>query len=545
MHTVQSLTASSGAARRNAILEVIFLLAIGAFFIWLAQPLGDELARYGLKNRYQNFVEIKAPKAIWLATNLSTLLIVFATSGWLAMRIGRSRVPRVSAALLIAGLWLAVWGGFFATDHIIGYSTAAGAITLSGLVWARIKRSTLMPASVAASARAYPGWVLFSGIGLVWLVDYSARSYPSLKFLAVNHAEHLFAAYAVLTLAAACGPALVGVLARVFALLDTATLPQKATGARGLLRSFAPLAIVMLFALWAFALVLTFGKTRPALTSELLRLPLYVVSGWLFYRWALQGAQGRAAFGAAIGLLAAMAALVGAGDFGQVLLIGLGLAVAIGAAVSKLLGGSRVAVLAGVLTTVALAATGLQLIKHYGHLVSMHIGLRVLALNTDFAGKLEYLSELRWFAFATPAGGHGLAKTQWCGTLAWLDGAAACNGVPRELHSDYVFAGLAGVWGAWVALAITAALAVWLIGLVRVQVLMRAADPDDFRHWIVVCFVVFTLVQLLFTCMGSLGLVVLTGITYPLLGVGSASLITSAALIGLALNRQATNTAPT
>jgi cell division protein FtsW (lipid II flippase) len=545
MHTVQSLTASSGTARRNPIVEVIFLLAIGAFFIWLAQPLGDELARYGLRNRYQLFVEIKNGRAIWLATNLSTLLIVFAACGWLAMRIGRSRLPRVSAALLIAGLWLAVWGGFFATDHIIGYSTAAGAITLSGLVWARIKRGTPMPASAAASAFAFPGWVLFSGIGLVWLVDYSARSYPSLRFLAANHAEHLFAAYGVLTLAAACGPALVGVLARVFALLDTATLPQKAAGARGLLRSFAPLVIALLYAVWTLAIVLAFGKSRSALTSELTRLPLYVVGGWLLYRWALQGAQGRAAIGAALGLLAAIAALVSTGDFGQVLLIGLGLAIAIGAAVSKLLGGSRVAVLTGALIAVALAATGLQLVEQFGHLVSARIGGRVLAKDTDFAGKLEYLSELRWFAFATPAGGHGLTEVPWCGTLATLNGVTACNGVPRQLHSDYVFAGLAGVWGAWVALAITAALAVWLVSLIRVQVTKRAGDPDDFRHWVFVCFAVVTLAQLLFTCMGSLGLVVLTGVTYPLLAVGSASLIASAALIGLVLNRQATNTAPT
>ena len=532
--------------QRTAFFELLLTLFVTGFLVILAQPLTDVSAVIGLGGRYLSSElageNAKAQAAMALATDLPQRLAWLAACGWLALRIGRAHLPRVSALALIGAVWAVLWGTQFApNDDAIWLVGAAGLCMLAFLAQRFLKSAAAAPQAV--NAIAYPGWVLFTGLGLIWLVDYSARAYLKWQFLALYQFDSLFIAYVVLSLVAAGGGALTGVLARLLAGFDRAVLPfdvhlpaaSEPVHWKRLARKLLPLAVPVVLVVWALVIVVVFGKQRPALTSELLRLPFYVAGGWVVYRWAGQNNSWRMFAGLGLAVFAVAAGLVGTGDFGQVLLVGLGLAVTAGAAVAYLLGGHRLAVLVGALVAASLVAAGLHLVSEYGHWVSTHIGHRAYAVANRFEGKLDYLSELRWFAASTPTGGHGLTQTPWCGTLAHLEEQVRCAGVPREMHSDYVFAGLAGLWGPWAALATTLALALWLLSLVRLPQTHASGNTNALRHAIFASSVVVTLVQLLFTAMGSLGLVVLTGITFPFVAFGGASLLACAAVVGVGL----------
>jgi cell division protein FtsW (lipid II flippase) len=525
--------------------ELLFTLIVIALLGWVATPLADDTALAGLDARYDidldgNKAE-KATQMQWLLQNLSTVIANLGLGGWLALRAGRSQLPRPAALLCMTAVWCGVWAITFGRADNTAWLIASGSFAVIALL---AVKNLPLAADVApvkpilpTHAFAYPGWVLFTGIGLIWLADYSAFAHPKLRFLAASHVEALFVSYLVVTLVAAYSASIAGLLSRIFAAVDKATDHTHATGVIGI-RRLRPLAIPLGFTLWALVIVLAFGDKRPALTSELLRLPFYLVFGWVLYRWALHGRAARSSRLAAMCFIALAMGLIGTADYGQLLLIGLGLATATGAATARILGGSRAATLAGVLAALLVVWAGLGLINNYGHLVSKHIGQRSEAIAAPpFQGKLEYLSELRWLAASTPTFGHGLTKVPYCGTIGAIEVGAKCRAAPMEMHSDYVFAGLSAAWGMWVAFVISAALAFWLVSLVQVKKIAHAGDPNDFRQWVVTCFVVVTLVQLLFTCLGNVGLVPLTGVTFPLLAHGSASLITSSALLGFAMHR--------
>ena len=84
-------------------------------------------------------------------------------------------------------------------------------------------------------------------------------------------------------------------------------------------------------------------------------------------------------------------------------------------------------------------------------------------------------------------------------------------------------------------MAITLCLDLWLLSMVRLPSTLNPGDPQRLRLAIFACFVAITLAQLFFTALGSLGQVVLTGITFPFMAFGGASLVASAALVGLGL----------
>lgn len=358
----------TSSSRKSLVTELLLTLLVAAFLAWLAAPLGDEAYSSGLGDRYlEDFgtpAEVQADMAISLAENLSSTLATLAIGGWIALRLARSRLSRWAVLNFQLAVWLGVWALAYApTDSVAGPRIwAAWACAALGIAMAGFTRHKTVASHEPVHALAYPGWVLFTGLGLIWLVDYSARSYVKWRFLAAGHADTLLMAYGVMTLLAACGLPLAGLLSRIFAAWDKATTGDHGTTpVSRVLQRLAPFSIPLVFALWAAVVVLVFGKSRPALTSELLRLPFFLVGGWMLYRWAMQGQGGRAFLGAGFAVLVATTGLAGTGDFGQVLLIGLGLAMACGMAVALLLGSSRPAQLAGVLAAVALISFGLQL----------------------------------------------------------------------------------------------------------------------------------------------------------------------------------------
>lgn len=472
-----------------------------------------------------------------VASGLATIIVALAIAGWFSLLVGRLRAPPGATLCLIASLWAAILAAFFFPNAAMALWVASAALLVAVPVAGRLTRASTQPARVASRPWLYPGWVFLTGLGCVWLQDFSARSHGQLADIGVRHLYTLVAAYIVLACGAAAGPSITSVLARVLARMDR----QRAGTSRW--RRFG---IAAFLALWVVTVFVLAGGSAgvSARRAELVRAAAYVLCAWVCYRWVdvrgLPAGSGRRGFMAMTGLLAICAlAMLGGGDNGQVLLLLLALPVLLGcfAAVAMRWPGARLP--AGIAVS-ALGIVGvIGALYAFGPAYSHTVAHRIAALATPFAGKYEYLSEIRWFIANAPPGGYGLGEVPWCGTLQSLS-AGPCGGLPRQTQSDYVLAALAGLWGTPAAIAIAVFTAAWLAGLLRPspQVARQALRPDADRlaQWIVALFATTTLVQLVVTCFGSVGLMPLTGVGFPLVGHGAGSLLSAAAFASLALN---------
>ena len=150
-----------------------------------------------------------------------------------------------------------------------------------------------------------------------------------------------------------------------------------------------------------------------------------------------------------------------------------------------------------------------------------------------------------WFREAAPRRGFGVGAVPWCGHSP----GSACGGVPTQIHSDYTFTAITGVYGqaaAWVA-ALGAAW--WLHRLVRRHGQVTRGEPrlvecsgrwvpegQALLSWVALAWVALTLCQLAVTVAGNLAVLPLTGVTFPFVSYGMTSLVVNMAFLALALN---------
>ncbi|GHT97061.1 hypothetical protein AGMMS49545_23600 [Betaproteobacteria bacterium] len=164
--------------------------------------------------------------------------------------------------------------------------------------------------------------------------------------------------------------------------------------------------------------------------------------------------------------------------------------------------------------------------------------IELIAPDHEFKGGKEYLSLLRWFMRDAPALGFGLGHVPWCGTVQLSD--TKCDGLEAQSQSDYVFAVLAGVFGQFFAWLILGATALFLLLLVR-RTSLRPDHPYYFSqlygNYVVRAFFIVSIFQLFVTSLGSVGALPLTGITFPLLSYGGASLMGVSFFTALVINR--------
>ena len=573
------------AAVLPALAELALLsLALVALAV-LAAPLGDPVVMLGRGARYAatapgtlvsgKFASLP-PQAF--AQHIGALLALLALSGWLVLALGRLALP--AGAILMAGcaIWSTVMAWLFLqppgpTWPLAQPQLGQLASVLAGWPWwalpaaamaavplaSRLTRNSWQAIRKPSRVWLFPMWVLLTGLGLLWLTDYSARAAALHRHLAQQQFQALVLAYAVLTVLAGIAPSALNFLARALARADGAA-PSHKPGpgiaaiqfdrVTRLCRAIWPrVGLLAVLALWALLVLLVVGlhPAQSALRAEAIRLPVVIGGGWLAYRWIddSQGlrwsyARGMLAASALIGV--ALLPLAGTGDNGQVLLLTLAAAALLGGIVGGLIRRSVPAAGLGLLVFAALVAAVMWTLFTHGAAHSRTVAFRLEALAKPWASHYEYLSELHWFMANTPAGGHGLGHVPWCGTLASLvDGA--CTAIPRQTQSDYVLAALVGVWGDLAALAIAAATAVWLLGLMpsaqASSVHGLAPRADRLGAWIVTFFACISLVQLFVTCLGSLGLMPLTGVGFPLLAYGKASLLVTACIAAFGINRPA------
>jgi cell division protein FtsW (lipid II flippase) len=510
------------------------------------------------------------------------------TAGWQwagAMLIGfvllvcsRSALPPlVGVALALAAWALAAWLArvpwpLAAQQHAFEtarlapplWSRPAGFVMVMAMAAALLMvwvMSSRRASRAAASAQAmssrigYAGLVLATGLGWLLLLDLSANGHPANRYLALYHQGHLWLAMLVFSVLL--------FLRRPLSRAFGRTLSVVGEAARAVAQRLGTAGAAAALALGALAAVVGLGlalSNMRQLTSELGRMWLIFGAAWFFFlragplaeRLASAGPAGRSFWRYAWPMLFVAGVLVLAmmvtRDMGPLLIAGYGSGAFLAASVAlwwyERSGRTGLAfVLAIVLFSVWIGAITAALFQ-VGPMDSV-TATRLESLAAPLASNNDQLALVAWFQHAAPRDGFGLGAVPWCGYSA----AGQCSGVPAQVHSDYTFTAIAGVFGLSAAWTASIACALWLHRLIRHHGRVTRGEPrfvssaghianDDqaLLSWVAVGWVVLSLCQLAVTVAGNLAVLPLTGVTFPFVSFGMTSLVVNMAFLALCLN---------
>jgi len=438
---------------------------------------------------------------------------------------------------------------------VLALAGAAAALAIFGL--AR-RSASARPAPIAQSMSSrigYPGFVLATGLGALILLDLSLAGHAGNRYLALYHQGHLWLAMLALSLLLfARRP-----LSRGFAWLLSVggeTLDRAS-------RRHGRFSVAVVLVLATAAGVLAFGLALANLrqiTSELGRVWLIAGAAWFFFLRAGPLTERLARSGKAVlsflryawPMLFVVAVLVGAmfvtRDMGPLLIAGYASGAFLAAALAMWWHHR---------TGQTISAFALALLLFAGWIVAVTFALfRVGAHDSVTASRLEsvaapfvsindQLALVSWFQRAAPAEGFGIGAAPWCGFAP----SRGCSGVPAQIHSDYTFTAIVGVFGPFVAWGASLAMAIWLHRLIRHHGRVTRGEPrlvgaggqlgnegQALLSWIAVAWVVLTSCQLAVTVAGNLAVLPLTGVTFPFVSFGMTSLLVNTAFLALCLN---------
>ena len=485
-------------------------------------------------------------RALWLHSNLALYVTVLALVGWVALLLGRIAIPWSTQFLLIVPLWccVAAWSGAPVWTAISWGTVAAGAvgIGLTGALFQRwwTGRSARPVGQTVVSTWRYPGFVLLSGLGLIWLTDLAARGPLKHLFLGVHQADSLLMAYATFTLSAATGPALLTGLARMATWTEDCL-----TGAKHFMTGGAVISFLAVPSM-GFVFALRQDFISPSMFGELVRVPFWVICGWIMYRWVDRDRPSGRAF---LLVLVCQALLLGvyvAGDKGQAMVMMLSMCVPISVLIVPMLLGRHNRALVSNRTMRALIATVMWIpfltlvlwgVWTFGPRLGSHIAERLEAIHTPFVAGNDFLAQLFWLSHAAGVGGFGLTHVSWCGNMGSI--GSLCRGVPEQIQSDYAIQGLAAVWGMPAAVALVLVLCFWLLGMFRLSTGAESQmrSMQALRSWILAFFAVMMVTQAFVTTFGALGIMPMTGVPLPLFAYGGVGLLLIAFFAGLSMNK--------
>ena len=490
-----------------------------------------------------------APRAL---PGIAAALGAWAVAAWLA----RVPWPLAGARAFEPARAEAAWTGAPA-GFVVALALAAVLLALAAAARGQppVEAAERGPAQAPSTRLGYPGLALATGVGWLLLLDLSAHGHLVNRYLALYHQGHLWLGMLVFSVLLFARRPLARALARALSVLGGRT--------RRLAALLTPAAASALVGLAALAAVLVFGTLLAnlrQLTSELGRIWLIVGAAWFFFLRAGPLARRLAEHGPAhvpivrylwplllvVGVL--VAAMVLTRDMGPLLIAGYASGAFIGAALAawaQARGARPLAGFALALGVFALWIAAVTAALFQAGQVDEVTAARLESLAAPLASTNDQLALVTWFQRASPPTGHGLGAVPWCGHAA----AAQCSGVPAQVHSDYTFTALVGVWGAVVAWGMALGTAFWLHRLVRHHGRVTGGEPrlvasggrlapdgQALLSWIAVAWVVLTLCQLAVTVAGNLAVLPLTGVTFPFVSYGMTSLVVNLGFLALTLS---------
>ena len=405
-----------------------------------------------------------------------------------------------------------------------------------------------------ASAASLPLFVLFAGLGWWLALDLSVQGHVQNRYLGLRHSVTVFTALLLVSVLPVLAHGLASLWVTAAGLVTNALRPGGGAGPRAWLR---PVLLSAVYAAGVLGLALV-GTGWRQLTGELLSLLLLLGVAWFFLlraaRWTDTRASGRGWIVASMApllvhVVVVLVALVITDDLGPMLVALFASAIYAGAfaAQALLVRGARwpMAGVVGLLATLALIAVLLGGLLGFAKLPgdsAARVAARLDSVSNPFSAENDQLARVLWLGRHTPAGGWGFGAVPWCGTQA----VEGCPGVPAQTQSDYSFAALRAVMGAGGAFALLAAYLLW-IGTLAVQQASRStgalSEPGPggaaraWLAWLCVCWAVLVIVQTSVTVAGNLGVLPLTGVTWPFVSFGLWSMLHHVLVLGLVLHR--------
>ena len=442
---------------------------------------------------------------------------------------------------------------------VLGLFGVAALIALVALVARRgLERAVVLsaatPRQTMSSRLGYAGLVLATGVGWLLLLDLSAHAHRGNRYLALYHQGHLW-----------LGLLFFGVL--VFLRRPLAhglawALSVAGEAGRGIARAVGPAGATAALVALAVAAVLAFGfafNNLRQFTSEIGRVWLIVGAAWFFFlragplaeRMARAGPAGvafwRYVWPMALVVAVLIAAMVLTRDMGPLLIAGYASGAFVAAAVAMwwhLRSGHRWSAFALALLLFGLWIAAITWALFALGSVDGVAAERLESLAAPFASANDQLALVTWFQRATPAQGFGLGAVPWCGHAA----NGHCAGVPAQIHSDYTFTAILGVFGPAAAWAAAIGSAFWLHRLIRHHGRVTRGEPrlvarggrlahdgQALLSWLAVAWVVIALSQLVVTVAGNLSVLPLTGVTFPFVSFGMTSLLLNLGFLALAI----------
>ena len=410
------------------------------------------------------------------------------------------------------------------------------------------------PRQTLSSRAGYAGFALAVGLGWLLLLDLSSRAHVGNRYLALYHQGHLWLAMLTFSVLVFLRRPLGRGLAWGLSVAGEAA--RRIAAWLGPVTSSLALVLLGLAGVLGFALALA---NLRQITSELGRVWLIFGAAWFLFVRAgpLTERLTRGPAGASllrttwpllfvVGVL--VAAMMATRDMGPLLIAAYGCGAFLGAAVAMwwhLRGGAAPAALAlGALLFAAWIVAVSVALFQVGAVDSVTAG-RLESVAAPFASINDQLALVSWFQRAAPVEGFGIGATPWCGVAP----AGRCGGVPAQIHSDYSFTALVGVFGPALAGAVAIGTALWLHRLIRHHGRVTRGEPrlvagngrlavdgQALLSWIGVAWVVLTSCQLAVTVAGNLAVLPLTGVTFPFVSYGMTSLIVNTAFLAICLS---------
>lgn len=151
--------------RPKAFLELIATVAVVALLAAMSRPLAQAPS---LDQRYLNGPP-HIVRAGALQSDVVSTIAVVAGTGFAVLVAGRSRLPAV-AFVSVAAAWTLAAGRTPALDIDRRLADPA-VLALLLIACSAVRRGRGRSGCGPAFAWRYPGWVLFTGVGVLWLVD--------------------------------------------------------------------------------------------------------------------------------------------------------------------------------------------------------------------------------------------------------------------------------------------------------------------------------------------------------------------------------------
>ncbi len=481
---------------------------------------------------------------------IAVALLAWSAAAWLA----RVPWPLAGARDFMPARADTAW-----TSAPAAFVLALTGIAIALLLCSMPRRAAAAPAAPVAQAMSsrigYPGLVLATGLGALILLDLSLAGHAGNRYLALYHQGHLWLAMLVLSMALFARRSLSRGFAWLLSIVGE-TLQRAA-------RRFGRVSVAVLLVATTSAAVLTFSlalSNMRQLTSELARIWLIAGAAWFFFlragplteRLARSGKTSASFLRYAWPMLFVVAVLVGAmfatRDMGPLLIAGYASGAFLAAALAMWWHHRSGQAIGAFALALLLFAAWIAVVTFALFRVGAYDGVtasRLESVAAPFASINDQLALVSWFQRAAPVDGFGIGATPWCGFAT----SRACSGVPAQIHSDYTFTAIVGVFGPLVAWSASVAMALWLHRLIRHHGRVTRGEPrlvgagGQFGHdgqallsWIAVAWVVLTSCQLAVTVAGNLAVLPLTGVTFPFVSFGMTSLLVNMAFLALCLN---------